>query len=75
MAVSITIETENGSDGRATTTYTGHIVCRGPGTMEMLLTEPFGLAGRTVQFPAGAVVEERTKPDLSPDGGPAPSAG
>ncbi|MGA7271663.1 MAG: hypothetical protein WB239_11370 [Acidimicrobiia bacterium] len=64
MAVTVTIETEKGP-----TTYTGHIVCRGPGTMEMLLTEPFALAGRTVQFPAGAVVEERSQPDLSSNGG------
>ncbi len=62
MAVTVTIETEDGPN-----TYTGHIVCRGPGTMEMLLTEPFGMAGRTVQFPAGAVVDEHSEPDLSPN--------
>jgi hypothetical protein len=39
-------------------TYTGHIVCRGPGTMDMLLTEPFSVAGRTVQFPVTSVVSE-----------------
>jgi hypothetical protein len=68
MAVTVTIENEDGPS-----TYTGHIVCRGPATMEMLLTEPFGLAGRTVQFPARDVVDERSKPDLAPDA--EPSAG
>lgn len=74
MTVTVTIETENGPSGlsldpggrRATRTYTGHVVCRGPSTMEMLLTEPFGLAGRIVQFPIHSVVEERLEPDLSP---------
>jgi hypothetical protein len=40
-------------------TYTGHVVCRGPSTIVVLLTEPFGLAGRSVQFPISEVVEER----------------
>ena len=40
-------------------TYTGHVVCRGPSTIVVLLTEPFGLAGRSVQFPISDVVEER----------------
>lgn len=53
MIVTVTIETDSGS--RA---YTGHIVCRGPGTMDMLLTEPFTMAGRTVQFPLSQVVSE-----------------
>lgn len=70
MAATVTIETENGSS-----TYTGHIVCRGPGTMEMLLTQPFGLAGRTVQFPVRSVVEERPEPDPSPDEEPHGSTG
>ncbi len=40
-------------------TYTGHVVCRGPSTIVLLLTEPFGLAGRSVQFPISEVVEEK----------------
>ena len=40
-------------------TYTGQVVCRGPSTIVVLLTEPFGMAGRSVQFPISEVVEER----------------
>lgn len=40
-------------------TYTGHVVCRGPTTIVVLLTEPFSLAGRSVQFPMAEVVEEK----------------
>lgn len=40
-------------------TYTGHVVSRGPTTIVMLLTEPFNLAGRSVQFHIDDVVEER----------------
>ena len=40
-------------------TYTGHVVSRGPTTIVILLTEPFGMAGRTVQFPISSVVEEK----------------
>lgn len=40
-------------------TYTGHVVCRGPSTIVVMLTEPFSMAGRSVQFPIGDVVEER----------------
>ena len=40
-------------------TYTGHVVSRGPTTIVVLLTEPFGMAGRTVQFPISSVVEEK----------------
>lgn len=40
-------------------TYTGHVVSRGPSTIVVLLTEPFGLAGRSVQFPIDAVVSEK----------------
>lgn len=39
-------------------TYTGHVVSRGPSTIVVLLTEPFGLAGRSVQFPIIDVVSE-----------------
>lgn len=40
-------------------TYTGHVVSRGPSTIVVLLTEPFGMAGRSVQFPIEAVVSEK----------------
>jgi hypothetical protein len=40
-------------------TYTGHVVSRGPSTIVVLLTEPFSMAGRSVQFPIGTVVEEK----------------
>lgn len=40
-------------------TYTGHVVSRGPTTIVVLLTEPFGIAGRSVQFPIDSVVEEK----------------
>ena len=40
-------------------TYTGHVICRGPSTIVLLLTEPFNLAGRSVQFPITDVVEEK----------------
>ena len=39
--------------------YTGHVVSRGPSTIVVLLTEPFSLAGRSVQFPMVDVVEEK----------------
>lgn len=40
-------------------TYTGHVVTRGPSMIVMLLTEPFSLAGRSVQFPISSIVEEK----------------
>lgn len=40
-------------------TYTGHVICRGPTTIVLLLTEPFNVAGRSVQFPITDVVEEK----------------
>jgi hypothetical protein len=40
-------------------TYTGHVVSRGPSTIVVFLTEPFSLAGRSVQFPMTDVVEEK----------------
>lgn len=40
-------------------TYTGHVICRGPSTIVLLLTEPFSIAGRSVQFPIENVVEEK----------------
>lgn len=54
MIVTVTIQTESGYRS-----YTGHIVSRGPGTMDMLLTEPFGMAGRCVQFPLAQVLSEQ----------------
>ena len=40
-------------------TYTGHIVSRGPATIVVMLTEPFSMAGRSVQFPMSQVLEEK----------------
>jgi len=40
-------------------TYTGHVVSRGPATIVVMLTEPFSMAGRSVQFPMKAVIEEK----------------
>lgn len=54
MIVTVTIQTESGSHS-----YTGHIVSRGPSTMEMLLTEPFPMAGRCVQFPTSEILTEK----------------
>ena len=39
-------------------TYTGHGL-GGPSTIVVMLTEPFSMAGRLVQFPMTAVVEEK----------------
>lgn len=52
----VTFITRNG-DGFHT--YTGHVVCRGPTTIVLLLTEPFNVAGRSVQFRISEVVEEK----------------
>lgn len=46
-------------DGEGFHTYTGHVVSRGPSTIVVLLTEPFNLAGRSVQFPISQVLEEK----------------
>jgi len=40
-------------------TYTGHVVSRGPTTIVVMLTDPFSMAGRSVQFPITTVVEEK----------------
>jgi hypothetical protein len=40
-------------------TYTGHVVSRGPTTIVLLLTEPFNMAGRSVQFQIDDVVAEK----------------
>ncbi len=40
-------------------TFTGHVVSRGPTTIVLLLTEPFSLAGRSVQFLISDIIEER----------------
>lgn len=40
-------------------TYTGHVVCRGPSTIIVMLTEPFSMAGRSVQFPISDVLSEK----------------
>lgn len=54
MIVTFTTKDREGSH-----TYTGHVVCRGPSTIVVLLTEPFNLAGQSVQFPITDVVEEK----------------
>jgi hypothetical protein len=46
-------------DGEGFHTYTGHVVSRGPSTIVVLLTEPFAIAGRSVQFPINQVVQEK----------------
>jgi hypothetical protein len=46
-------------DGEGFHTYTGHVVSRGPSTIVVLLTEPFAIAGRSVQFPINQVVAEK----------------
>ncbi|MFP3882090.1 MAG: hypothetical protein ACLFRT_07670 [Actinomycetota bacterium] len=46
-------------DGDGFHTYTGHVVSRGPSTIVVLLTEPFRVAGRSVQFSISEVVEEK----------------
>jgi hypothetical protein len=52
----VTFITRNG-DGFHT--YTGHVICRGPTTIVVLLTEPFNVAGRSVQFRISEVVDEK----------------
>lgn len=54
MIVTVTIQTEGESRS-----YTGHIVSRGPSTMEMLLTDPFPMAGQCVQFPTAQILSEQ----------------
>lgn len=57
MIVTVTVDTEEGRRS-----YTGHEVCSGPRTVDMLLTEPHTMAGRTVQFPLDAVVSRQVHP-------------
>lgn len=45
-------------DQKGLHTFTGHVVSRGPATIVLLITEPFGLAGRSVQFAISDVIEE-----------------
>ena len=40
-------------------TFTGHVISRGPTMIVLLITEPFNLAGRSVQFPISQVVKEK----------------
>ena len=40
-------------------TYTGHVVSRGPSTIVVLLTEPFSMAGRSVQLVVDEVIDEK----------------
>lgn len=67
MIVTITIQTDSGSHS-----YTGHIVSRGPSTMEVLLTEPFPMAGRCVQFPTSRILSEQPHASRSPGARVAP---
>lgn len=46
-------------DGEGIHTYTGHVICRGPTTIVLLLTEPFSMAGRSVQFDIEDVIDEK----------------
>jgi hypothetical protein len=54
MVVTFITEDNNGFH-----TYTGHVVSRGPSTIVVMLTEPFSMAGRSVQFPMSTVVDEK----------------
>lgn len=47
-------ETEEGER----TSYTGQIICRGPRRTALLLTDPYGLAGRIVDIPVESVIDE-----------------
>lgn len=46
-------------DGEGLHTYTGHVVSRGPTTVVLLLTEPFPMAGRSVQFRIDEIIDEK----------------
>ena len=54
MVVTFIIQDQDGLH-----TFTGHVVSRGPTTIVLLLTAPFGLAGRSVQFRISDIVEEK----------------
>lgn len=54
MVVTFITEDQNGIH-----TYTGHVVSRGPTTIVVLLTEPFSMAGRSVQFRIEDVIDEK----------------
>lgn|GEM_PF-1315740 len=69
MIVTITVATEDGS-----MSYTGHVVCRGPGTVDMLLTEPFSVAGRSVQFPVDAILGEEIRTAVNGSGRSVPAS-
>jgi hypothetical protein len=45
-------------EGDGSHRYVGHVVCRGPSTIVLLLTEPFNMAGHTVQFRISEVMSE-----------------
>ncbi|MGB8362685.1 MAG: hypothetical protein WCE80_14900 [Acidimicrobiia bacterium] len=63
MKKRVITETEDG--GR--TCYTGQIICRGPRRTALLLTEPYRMAGRIVEIPAEAVIDEIDLPPFDPD--------
>lgn len=54
MVVSFITQDQDGSHA-----FTGHVVSRGPTMIVLLLTEPFGLAGRSVQFRISDIIEEK----------------
>ena len=54
MVVNFITQDQDGSH-----TFTGHVVSRGPTTIVLLLTEPFGVAGRSVQFRISDIIEEK----------------
>jgi hypothetical protein len=55
-------ETEEGER----TSYTGQIICRGPRRTALLLTDPYGLAGRIVEIPVESVIDEFDLPVVNP---------
>lgn len=51
MEIQVEVSDETGNQRE----YVGIEVCRGPGVMRMLLTRPYGMAGRTVSLPLDRV--------------------
>ena len=51
MEIQVAVADDEGSKRE----YVGLEVCRGPGVMRVLLTRPFGQAGRTVSLPLDQV--------------------
>jgi hypothetical protein len=53
MTHTFVVNTEHGER-----VYTGHVSSRSPSTITLLLTTPYGLAGRVVTFPVADVISE-----------------